>query len=541
MTDRQLEEKLALAVEHAAPDQRESILSRCADRSGVVIPLRKKRPFARMAVAACLALLLVGGGILGFYLRQQSAVASVVSLDVNPSIQLEVSQSEKVLTARALNAEAEEILRDMPLEGTDLNVAVNAIVGSLLRHGYLESLSSAILISVEDADAGRAARLQESLSSEVGLALQNAQSGASVLSQTVAQDASLNSLAQENNVSVGKASLIEAIRAVNSSLSFSDLSALSVEELSQMAAAGAGQLPIGRSEAERIAREYAGVGDTTAVVCEVDAELDERTPHYEVELKLSIGEFEYAVDAYTGQVLRGQAGILAGAGDSGVLSPADIGAEAAKAAALSHAGVSADQVSSIWAKRDYEDGRLEYEVEFWVGSTEYEYEIDAATGQVIGFDHEQDGAESGASTGDIGLEAAKSAALSHAGVSADQAAFTSTKRDYDDGRLEYEIEFWAGDTEYDYEVDGSSGAILKSEAKTHAAASSGDIGAEGARDAALSYAGLSLSDITGLKVERDYDDGRLEYEVEFRSGGREYEVKIDGSSGAILEYDMDDD
>ena len=156
---------------------------------------------------------------------------------------------------------------------------------------------------------------------------------------------------------------------------------------------------------------------------------------------------------------------------------------------------------------------------------------------MIGFDHEQDGA----STGDIGLEAAKSAALSHAGVSADQAAFTSTKRDYDDGRLEYEIEFWAGDTEYDYEVDGSSGAILKSEAKTHAAASSGDIGAEGARDAALSYAGLSLSDITGLKVERDYDDGRLEYEVEFRSGGREYEVKIDGSSGAILEYDMDDD
>ena len=59
-----------------------------------------------------------------------------------------MSQSEKVLTARALNAEAEEILRDMPLEGTDLNVAVNAIVGSLLRHGYLESLSSAILISV---------------------------------------------------------------------------------------------------------------------------------------------------------------------------------------------------------------------------------------------------------------------------------------------------------------------------------------------------------------------------------------------------------
>ena len=459
MTDRQLEEKLALAVEHAAPDQLESILSRCADRSGVVIPLRKKRPFARMAVAACLALLLVGGGVLGFYLRQQSAVASVVSLDVNPSIQLEVSQSEKVLTARALNAEAEEILRDMPLEGTDLNVAVNAIVGSLLRHGYLESLSSAILISVEDADASRAARLQESLSSEVGLALQNAQSGASVLSQTVAQDASLNSLAQENNVSVGKASLIEAIRAVNSSLSFSDLSALSVEELSQMAAAGAGQLPIGRSEAERIAREYAGVGDTTAVVCEVDAELDERTPHYEVELKLSIGEFEYAVDAYTGQVLRGQAGILAGAGDSGVLSPADIGAEAAKAAALSHAGVSADQVSSIWAKRDYEDGRLEYEVEFWVGSTEYEYDIDGTTGAVL--KQEQERHASAPSSGDvISPEAARDAALAHAGVGLGDVYELEVEAELDEWIPCYQVEFKSGGMEYEYEVHASTGEIL---------------------------------------------------------------------------------
>ena len=459
MTDRQLEEKLALAVEHAAPDQRESILSRCADRSGVVIPLRKKRPFARMAVAACLALLLVGGGVLGFYLRQQSAVASVVSLDVNPSIQLEVSQSEKVLTARALNAEAEEILRDMPLEGTDLNVAVNAIVGSLLRHGYLESLSSAILISVEDADAGRAARLQESLSSEVGLALQNAQSGASVLSQTVAQDASLNSLAQENNVSVGKASLIEAIRAVNSSLSFADLSALSVEELSQMAAAGAGQLPIGRSEAERIAREYAGVGDTTAVVCEVDAELDERTPHYEVELKLSIGEFEYAVDAYTGQVLRGQAGILAGAGDSGVLSPADIGAEAAKAAALRHAGVSAGQVYSIWAKRDYDDGRLEYEVEFWVGTTEWDITVDGSSGAILEQKRE-DHPNAISPDQAIGREAALTAALNHAGIAQSDIYDVEVEQELDERTPHYEVQFKSGYMEYEYRIDAATGAVL---------------------------------------------------------------------------------
>ena len=92
--------------------------------------------------------------------RDANAVASVDSLDVNPSIQLQVSKNEKVLAANALNQDAEVILEGMDLRGTQLKVAVNAIVGSLLQNGYLDSLSSAILISVEDDDALRAARLR---------------------------------------------------------------------------------------------------------------------------------------------------------------------------------------------------------------------------------------------------------------------------------------------------------------------------------------------------------------------------------------------
>ena len=42
-------------------------------------------------------------------------------------------------------------------------------------------------------------------------------------------------------------------------------------------------------------------------------------------------------------------------------------------------------------------------------------------------------------------------------------------------------------------------------------------------------------------MERDYDDGRLEYEVEFKSGGMEYQYKIDGVTGSILEYEQDRD
>ena len=86
--------------------------------------------------AACLALVVVGGGA-GVQYYQANAVASVISLDVNPSVELDVNRQEKVVSAVPLNADANEILDGMDLKGADLNVAVNAIMGSLLKHGYV--------------------------------------------------------------------------------------------------------------------------------------------------------------------------------------------------------------------------------------------------------------------------------------------------------------------------------------------------------------------------------------------------------------------
>ena len=96
MTNEKMEQRLAAAVEKTAPNDVNGVLSRCEERKGTVLPMTTRKPKKRWAtlVAACLAVLLVGGGL--FY-QQANAVASVVSLDVNPSIELKVSKSEKVL------------------------------------------------------------------------------------------------------------------------------------------------------------------------------------------------------------------------------------------------------------------------------------------------------------------------------------------------------------------------------------------------------------------------------------------------------------
>ena len=71
------------------------------------------------------------------------------------------------------------------------------------------------------------------------------------------------------------------------------------------------------------------------------------------------------------------------------------------------------------------------------------------------------------------------------------------------------------------------------------AAPSTDIGAEKAKSIALNHAGVSASQTSEMKVEQDWDDGVLEYEVEFKAGGVEYEYTIHGGTGQILKYESD--
>ena len=406
MTHEKVEQRLAAALEKTVPDDVSGVLSRCDARKGTVINMETKKTTKRRwtsLIAACLAVMLLGGGL--FYQRA-NAVASVVSLDVNPSIELKVNRSEKVLVCTPLNEDAKAILADMSngadLKGAKLDVAVNAIVGSLVRNGYLDSISSAIMISVEDKDTARAEKLQRELTSAVDGVLQTSEAKAAVLTQTLTQDAAREQQARENNISTGKAALVNCVLAINPSLKFDALARLSVEELKDLAEAGAPAMPIGKEAAACAAEQYGGTTALDSVTAEVDSELDESPAHYEVELHTAWGEFEYLVDAYTGKVLSGQKNLLTAASTPNeTTKPSDqkpdpsgtaqdIGHAKAKSIALNHAGVSENEAYDMEIELDDEDGMLVYEVEFKSGNMEYDYEIDAASGAILKHEAEID-------------------------------------------------------------------------------------------------------------------------------------------------------
>ncbi len=144
----------------------------------------------------------------------------------------------------------------------------------------------------------------------------------------------------------------------------------------------------------------------------------------------------------------------------------------------------------------------------------------------------------------IGLDKAKSIALSDAGLSSSAVTYTQAKLDYENGVAVYEIEFYTSSHAYEYEINATTGKILEKDVETLKTASSGSsssstvsyISVDKAKSIAVNYAGFSISEVTFKKASLDQDDH--EYEIEFYKDGVEYEVTLDAISGAVLEFEI---
>ncbi|MCD8130290.1 MAG: PepSY domain-containing protein [Lachnospiraceae bacterium] len=147
---------------------------------------------------------------------------------------------------------------------------------------------------------------------------------------------------------------------------------------------------------------------------------------------------------------------------------------------------------------------------------------------------------------DITLDTAKSIALTDAGVSSSDATFTKEKQDYENGVRVYDIEFYTSSGEYEYEIRVSDGTIVSKSVEQYTTSGSGSstasdsyISVDEAKEIALNKAGLSSSDVTFKKAKLDRDDGIMVYEIEFYYGRTEYEVKVNATTGVIVEYEVD--
>ena len=255
--ERELLQRIDSALRRGAPDDFDGVLTRLEAEKlkGKVINMnetpRKKNRFVPIAIAAALVLAILGGAV-GYGIGHRGAdspavdpavtdgpsstlLSSVITLDVNPSIELDVDADDTVTAVKALNSDARVVLGSMDLAGSKLDVAVNALIGSMLTNGYLDDLRNSILVSVTDGDTGRAAALQQSVAGMIESALGTGGLEGAVISQTVTPDAQLSSLAASYNITEGKAQLISKLVEADPTLTVESLAGLSVNDIALIA------------------------------------------------------------------------------------------------------------------------------------------------------------------------------------------------------------------------------------------------------------------------------------------------------------------
>ncbi len=409
MTEREIEKRLKTAVEDSTPDVLDGILSELKPQSGKVKIMKNNRKVLRGVIGVAAAFVLVLGGIFAgrmiehtnvgtddIYLSDK--VVSTVTFDVNPSIELGLSDQNTVINAYPLNDEAKDVLGDMDFSDISLDMAVNVVVGSMVRKGYISELSNSILISIDPVDEKTGEQLKTDLEKNVEELLSLGEYEGAVLSQIVKRNKNLSENAEKYGITLGKAQLIEKIISADNRYKFENLVGLTINELN---------LIYSDREASSDIKSYGKPNE----------------------------------NGY-------------------------IGHEKANEIALAHAGFSAGEVKGIYCEMDFDDGKMLYEVDFFANGMEYEYDISATDGSIVKFDKEasDDYTDKNEQNSDvISKEKAKEIVLNAVGLKESDIREYEIELDRENGRYEYEVGFKSGKYEYDYSVNAENGKILKSE------------------------------------------------------------------------------
>lgn len=138
----------------------------------------------------------------------------------------------------------------------------------------------------------------------------------------------------------------------------------------------------------------------------------------------------------------------------------------------------------------------------------------------------------------IGEEAALEAAINEAGLKASDVTNSYVELESDDGIAKYEVEFFANNTEYGFEIDAETGNVISYEKEnaegSYSVDGSSDVNvtADEAKEIAIKKAGVNASEVYDMDVELEHGV----YEVSFNCSGMEYETVVDADTGNVVHF-----
>lgn len=222
---------------------------------------------------------------------------SVIMLDVNPSICIEVNDRNVVVAVKGLNDESQTVLEGLEVADKSYSDVVTEIVTRLQETKYLTELKNSILVSVSAQDADAASALLQTSIEAVENVGKTVDYAFSILGQVIEHDADSAAVGEKYGVSEGRVDLINKFVAEHTDYSFETLIQNNVQLLNQLF-------------------EYVGlpdgierIGDVAGVVpkeCEDKLNLDELSCDELISFTSAISDFYDKLSEYysTGDIAK---------------------------------------------------------------------------------------------------------------------------------------------------------------------------------------------------------------------------------------------
>lgn len=234
---------------------------------------------------------------------------------------------------------------------------------------------------------------------------------------------------------------------------------------------------IGIDAAKESALKAAGVSSELAVFSSVGLDSKNGTFYYQIVFTGNGVEYKYDIDALTGVVIEGLQVAAAETQsmysetqsiDSGAVGNLqEVDADMALSIALTHAGLTEQDIYSSKVETDFENGWKVFEVKFVSSDgVEYKYELNAENGAVVKFDYDAESLFRQAAASDTGIiseSQAKQVVQNRVpGVKAEEIAIRLRE---EDGRIDYKGSLIYDNMEYEFEIDAYSGGVIEWEAE----------------------------------------------------------------------------
>ena len=382
-----IERKLDTAVSGMIPEDMfkrisENIVSVDAER--IEKGMKRKfnifgKGFVGVAAAACL---LFAVGVVGVpYYGNNYVPDSHVDIDVNPGVEIVTNKKNKVLQVQSTNQDGAAVIDGMNLKNTELKVAVNALIGSMVQKGYIRNDNTGILVTVRNDNEDKANKVKAEVLNDINTALSTNSVQATVINQTVKTTVDAKKFATENNISIGKAVFVLNLAAKDSSLDAKELAKMKVSEIAN--------LVVQKGIDIRDIVDYDSDDSIWENIADAIEDIDE--DEREKGIATSAAVENTTVSATTAAQPQTAAPTQADpqpqtAAPTQVApqpqaTASGISADRAKQIALSHAGVGSANFTKV--ELDTDDGVRVYEIEFKVGNVEYDYDINASSGAII--------------------------------------------------------------------------------------------------------------------------------------------------------------